>query len=256
VQVAKIEVEGQESIPFDDPMARNLIAEVGNSHKLWNEGGSHRILMVDTGLKNNMIRCLVSRGMEVQVVPWNHDITKEHFDGLFVSNGPGDPAQADETASYLREILMKDNVKPTFGICMGNQLISRAAGAETFKMPFGNRGQNVPVMNALTGACFITPQNHGYAVDPSTLPDDWRQLFYNANDGTNEGIIHTTKPIFTAQFHPEHCAGPDDSEHLFDVFTDMVKQGANHEIWRGANFPPPKIATRTMLPPIPGKVVM
>jgi carbamoyl-phosphate synthase (ammonia) len=252
VQRTKIILDGAEDIPFDDPMSRNLIAEVGTRDELWNEGGSHRILMVDTGLKNNMLRCLIQRNMEVRVVPWDYDFTKEKFDGLFVSNGPGDPSMADQTVQYLKEIIHKEVVPPIFGICMGNQLISRAAGAETFKMKFGNRGQNLPVVNSITQQCIITPQNHGYAVDPSTLPYEWRQLFYNANDGTNEGIVHTSKPIFTAQFHPEHCAGPDDAEHLFDIFVDMVKNnGKLNDMWFGANFPPPLIETRTMLPPIP-----
>jgi len=170
----------------------------------------------------------VQRGAEVKLVPWDHDIASEAawYDGLFLSNGPGDPAIMKETTEQLARAMAAqgDDVKPIFGICLGNQLLGRAAGAATYKLPFGNRGQNQPVNNLKTGQCYITAQNHGYALDGKTLPSEWEELFVNLNDGTNEGIIHKSKPYFTAQFHPEHCGGPTDTEFLFDVFLDAVRR--------------------------------
>jgi carbamoyl-phosphate synthase (ammonia) len=173
-------------------------------------GRKMRILAVDCGMKHNMIRELVARGAEVKCVPWDHDLESERawYDGLFISNGPGDPARcAPLIANLKRAISHPDGKdKPIFGICLGNQLLGLAAGAGSYKMPFGNRGQNQPVINLVTKHAFITPQNHGFAIDVSHLPSDWQPLFKNANDGTNEGIMHKTKPFFTAQFHPEHVS--------------------------------------------------
>lgn len=213
---------------FVDPNTRHLVAEVSTDKVvMYGEGNAGpRILAVDCGIKYNMIRHFVERGCEVKVVPWDYDFTQEDYDGLFISNGPGDPIMCTATIDHLREVLEGRGAgsdKPIFGICLGNQLLSLAAGATTYKLPFGNRGQNQPVVNLLTNQCFITPQNHGYAVDAEKLPEDWQPLFVNRNDGSNEGIMHSTKPWFTAQFHPEAMAGPTDTEFLFDVFIDMVK---------------------------------
>jgi len=161
----------------------------------------------------------------VKVVPWDYDLLAEvdSCDGLFVSNGPGNPAILEKTIVNLRKCLEAAKM-PIFGICLGHQLLARAAGAQTIKMKFGNRGHNIPCTNLLSGRCYITSQNHGYAVDALNLPEGWDELFVNANDGSNEGIYHTKKPFFSVQFHPESTPGPKDTEFLFDVFLDAIKR--------------------------------
>ena len=186
-----------------------------------------RVLCVDVGLKYNQLRCLVSRGVEVQVVPWDYDfpaLAAQDYDGLFISNGPGDPAMLSTTVNHIATA-MAENRTPIFGICLGHQLLARAAGASTLKMKFGNRGHNIPCTNLLSGKCYITSQNHGYAVDAKKLPQGWEELFVNANDGSNEGIRHVSRPFFSVQFHPESTPGPRDTEFLFDVFIDTIKEG-------------------------------
>ncbi|RHZ16100.1 hypothetical protein DYB26_000478, partial [Aphanomyces astaci] len=222
----RIVVEGNETPAFADPNLRNLVAEVSTKTvKTYGKGNPLKILAVDCGIKYNIIRELVKRGAEVKVVPWDHDIASEAswYDGLFISNGPGDPSTLTQTVEQLKKVIHSDVVKPIFGICLGNQLLGRAAGAGTYKLPFGNRGQNQPVNNLKTGQSYITSQNHGYALEGHDLPTEWEELFVNGNDGTNEGIIHKTKPFFTAQFHPEHAGGPTDTAFLFDTFLDAVR---------------------------------
>lgn len=210
-------------LPFVDPNLRNLVAEVSRKEPQTYGNGDIKIIAVDCGIKNNIIRDLARRGATVKVVPWDYDFNKEKYDGLFVSNGPGDPSMATETVKNLR-IAMQTTEKPLFGICMGNQLMAHAAGGKTYKLPYGNRGQNQPAMDRLTGRCIITPQNHGYAVDMKTLPSEWREYFVNVNDGSNEGIIHTSKPFFTVQFHPEAKCGPIDAAYLFDQYLAKVRE--------------------------------
>jgi carbamoyl-phosphate synthase/aspartate carbamoyltransferase len=184
------------------------------------------VVCVDVGLKYNQLRCLLRRGVEVEVVPWDYDfpsLAGKEYDGLFISNGPGDPAMMEETVKHIKTA-MDEARTPIFGICLGHQLLARAAGAETLKMKFGNRGHNIPCTNMITGKCHITSQNHGYAVNSKTLPQKWEELFVNANDGSNEGIRHTSRPYFSVQFHPEHTPGPRDTEYLFDVFVDTIKK--------------------------------
>ena len=204
----------------DDPNKRNLVAEVSRMQKEVFAPSQpnprlHRdvhVLAVDCGMKNNIIRCLVKLGLRVTVVPWDYDFTQDSFDGLFLSNGPGDPTQCAKTVEHVRTIMRERPKTPIFGICLGNQILALAAGASTYKMKFGNRGMNQPVVDLRTQKCYITAQNHGYAVDNSSLPEDWVPLMMNANDGTNEGIIHSSKPWFSVQFHPEarlsRCRGP------------------------------------------------
>ena len=183
-----------------------------------------RVVCVDVGLKYNQLRCLVSRGVEVQVVPWDYDfptLAGKEYDGLFISNGPGDPAMMEKTVKHVSAALQEART-PIFGICLGHQLLARAAGANTLKMKFGNRGHNIPCTNMLSGKCYITSQNHGYAVDADTLPAEWTELFVNANDNSNEGIRHTSRPYFSVQFHPESTPGPRDTEFLFDVFIQTI----------------------------------
>ena len=181
-----------------------------------------KVVLVDCGVKANIIRCLIRRGIEVIRVPWDYDFNELEFDGLFLANGPGDPEQCDKTVEHIRTFLNNKEVKPLMGICLGNQLLARAAGAKTYKLKYGHRSHNQPVRKVGTNQCFITSQNHGYAVDADTLPADWEPLFVNMNDGSNEGIRHKTNPWFSAQFHPEACSGPTDTEWMFDEFINSL----------------------------------
>uniref|UniRef100_A0A8D0ADI9 Multifunctional protein CAD n=1 Tax=Sander lucioperca TaxID=283035 RepID=A0A8D0ADI9_SANLU len=224
--LGKLVVDGtpQDSIPFDNPDKRNLVQEVSMKEpKVFNPSGSLRITVVDCGIKYNQIRCLAQRGACVTVVPWDHPLDSTDFDGLFISNGPGDPQLCQTTINNMKKVVCVDHPKPVFGICLGHQLLSLLIGSKTYKMKYGNRGHNQPCIHKGTDRCFITSQNHGFAVDPDTLPKDWDVLFTNANDHTNEGIVHNTKPLFSVQFHPEHMAGPTDLVSLFDVFLETVK---------------------------------
>ena len=191
----------------------------------------YRVVLVDCGVKANIIRCLLRRGMEVVRVPWDYDFNTLEFDGLFLANGPGDPDRCGVTISHIQRFLSSEKVRPCMGICLGNQLLAKAAGAKTYKLKYGHRSHNQPVRRVDTDLCFITSQNHGYAVDQTTLPADWEPLFINMNDGSNEGIHHKTKPWMSAQFHPEACSGPVDTEFLFDEFVSMLdkaNEGQNH----------------------------
>ena len=184
------------------------------------------MLCLDVGLKFNQLRCLLARGVEVLVVPWDYDfptLAGKDYDGLFISNGPGDPVMASTTVAHLSKSL-EEGRTPIFGICLGHQLIARSAGAQTKKMKFGNRGHNIPCTSMVSGKCHITSQNHGFPVDASTLPEGWAELFVNANDGSNEGIRHVSRPYFSVQFHPESTPGPRDTEFLFDVFINTIKE--------------------------------
>ena len=183
----------------------------------------HRVVLVDCGVKANIIRCLMKRGVEVVRVPWDYDFSQLDFDGLFLANGPGDPEQCSKTVEHIRRFLNNEHVRPCMGICLGNQLLARAAGAKTYKLKYGHRSHNQPVQRVGTTQCFITSQNHGYAVDSATLPSDWEPLFVNMNDDSNEGIRHKEKPWMSAQFHPEACSGPVDTEFLFDEFVEMLE---------------------------------
>lgn len=223
--LGKIEFSGEELTEFVDPNERNLMAEVSTDRvRVYGRGNKYKVLAIDCGIKHSIIRNLVKRGAEVHLVPWNHDCSKEDYDGLFISNGPGDPDLARSAISNLRKVLDQQRKEPLFGICMGNQLTALAAGAQSYKLALGNRGHNQPVLNLLTGQAFITSQNHGFAIDTNSLPEDWRPMFVNVNDESNEGIMHTTQPVFTAQFHPEATGGPTDTEFLFDTFMTMVKE--------------------------------
>ena len=198
----------------------HLVQAVSCREVLHYGAGQKRVVLVDCGVKHNILRCLVARGVEVVRVPWDYDFTGMDYDGLFLSNGPGDPSVCTETIGHVRTALAQD--RPVFGVCLGSQILSLAAGAKTFKLPYGHRSHNQPVRLVGTNRCFITSQNHGYAVDTDTLPEGWEPFFVNLNDGTNEGIRHREKPFFATQFHPEASGGPVDTEFLFDDFISKL----------------------------------
>lgn len=213
-------IEFEDEIDFYDPNKENLVAVASCKEREVYGDGEHKVVLIDCGVKNNIIRCLLDRGATVIRVPWDYDFTHEEFDGLFISNGPGDPANCDVTVEYIKNVIAAE--KPIMGICLGNQLLARAAGAKTYKLKFGHRSHNQPVLLQGTNKCYITSQNHGFAVATETLSDDWEPLFTNVNDGTNEGIRHKTKPFFSTQFHPEASSGPVDTEFLFDEFIKNI----------------------------------
>ncbi|RAH44852.1 bifunctional carbamoylphosphate synthetase/aspartate transcarbamylase [Aspergillus brunneoviolaceus CBS 621.78] len=241
-----------EETEWVDPNKKNLVAEVSiKEPKLFSppedialkhpSGRPVRVLCLDVGLKFNQLRCLLARGVEVLVVPWDYDfptLAGKDYDGLFVSNGPGDPATLTTTVNNLAKT-MKEARTPVFGICLGHQLIARSVGCQTQKMKFGNRGHNIPCTSMVSGKCHITSQNHGFAVDSTTLPEGWEELFVNANDGSNEGIRHVSRPFFSVQFHPESTPGPRDTEFLFDVFINTVKDtiASPEALTKAVSFP-------------------
>lgn len=218
--LGKIEFEGGATTDFYDPNRENLIAKVSTREVKEYGNGEKRVVLVDCGTKYNIIRCLTRRGVRVTLVPWDYDFNGLDYDGLFISNGPGSPEFADVTVEHIRKAM--ETGKPICGICMGNQLLSRAAGATIYKLKYGHRSHNQPVRQAGTDRCFITSQNHGFAVDNDSIPEGWEPLFINMNDGTNEGIRHKERPWFSAQFHPEASSGPKDTEFIFDDFIKLL----------------------------------
>ncbi len=237
-----LETKGNIGAEFYDPNKENLVSIVSCKEvKTYGvgESGIH-IVAVDCGIKYNIVRCFLKLGVKVTVVPWDYDfvsgLENGEYDALFLSNGPGDPSKCNVTIENIRKVMAFEIVKPILGICLGNQLLSIAAGATTYKMKFGHRGQNQPCqeimygndgsegVNEISGRCYITSQNHGYAVDSKSLPSDWRVWFVNANDGTNEGIRHDKLPFMSVQFHPEAAPGPEDTEWIFEKFVSVIKE--------------------------------
>ncbi|MCQ2269294.1 MAG: glutamine-hydrolyzing carbamoyl-phosphate synthase small subunit [Bacteroidaceae bacterium] len=211
-----------DNIPSADYSGVNFVDKVSCKEIIrYNEGAEKKVVLVDCGVKANILRCLINRGVEVIRVPWDYDFNTLEFDGLFISNGPGDPDTCDAAVQNIRKAMQNPKL-PIFGICMGNQLLSKAGGASIYKLKYGHRSHNQPVRMVGTNKCFITSQNHGYAVDNNTLGEDWEPLFINMNDNSNEGVRHKTNPWFSAQFHPEACSGPTDTEFLFDEFIKLL----------------------------------
>ncbi len=200
-----------------DPLAMEAVGIPAGTRPL-------KIALVDCGAKANIMRCLLSRGVELVRLPWNHDLSGIEYDGLFLSNGPGDPKTCGKTIAAVRKALTEKT--PIFGICLGNQIMALAAGADTYKLPYGHRGQNQPCVEVGTRHCYITSQNHGYAVREETLPPGWEPWFVNGNDGTVEGVKSTEGPFSAVQFHPEGCPGPRDTEFLIDRFLDQAREAA------------------------------
>jgi len=210
-------------IDFYDPNKDNLVAMVSIPKPQVYLGNDTKVILVDCGVKNNILRCLINLGVTVKRVPWDFDFTKEDYDGLVLSNGPGDPVTCAQTISHVAKALDRDT--PVFGICLGNQLMSVAGGAKTYKLKYGHRGYNQPVLQVGTNRAYITSQNHGFAVDNETLGNDWEPYFVNLNDNTNEGIRHKTKPFMSTQFHPEASGGPNDTKFLFREFHRLIEKG-------------------------------
>lgn len=214
-------VSDGDNVDFDDPNKRNLVADVSIDEVIEYARGSRTVVLVDCGVKNNIIRAYLKRDITVIRVPWNYDFNDVAADGVIISNGPGDPKMCTETIENVRRALAKN--RPILGICLGSQILALAANADTYKLKYGHRSHNQPCLEAGTKRCYITSQNHGYAVDSDTLPQDWREWFFNNNDRTNEGIVHISKPFFGVQFHPEASPGPDDTEFIFDMFVRAMK---------------------------------
>ena len=211
---------GEDPIEFHDPNECELVSRVSVSQPMFYPGGRKRVLLIDCGCKNSILWSLLTRDVTVIRVPWNYDFLDEEFDGVLISNGPGDPKMCSPTIAHVKRAL--EQSYPVFGVCLGNQILALAAGANTYKLKFGHRSQNQPCKEAGTDRCHITSQNHGFAVDVNTLPEGWEPWFTNANDGSNEGIRHRSRPFMSVQFHPEAAPGPLDTNFLFDEFVAML----------------------------------
>lgn len=235
------EYDADEDAAFEDPGAVNLV------HKVTTKQPFHvacpkeysknvHVAVLDCGAKENILRCLVERGASLTVFPYDYPIDKvaTKFDGLFISNGPGDPTHCSSTVEHLGKVMEKHPDLPIFGICLGHQLLALASGAKTVKLKYGNRAHNIPTLDLISGKCHITSQNHGYAVDSETLGSDWEQFFINMNDLSNEGMIHKRNPVFSTQFHPEAKGGPQDTAYLFDKFFENI---AHYKANNGLNLP-------------------
>lgn len=201
---------------FYDPNKTHLVQSVTIPQRKISGTGPKTVVVVDCGIKENSLRLLSRYPLRIIRVPYDEDYTEEDYDGLLISNGPGDPKVCKETIAILKKALSKK--KPLFGICMGAQLIAISIGASTYKLKFGHRGHNHPCRDEARSRCILTAQNHGYAIDEKSLPDDWVVSFRSMNDGSVEGIAHKTLPYFAVQFHPESAPGPNDSSYLFDQF--------------------------------------
>lgn len=223
--LGKVILAGRDDVPFYDPNQENLVEKVTAPQPVtYHSQGKIKVVVIDCGVKLNILRSLIKRDCCVIRVPCDYDFFHRNieFDGVLISNGPGDPKMCRETIALVRRC-MEQNI-PSFGICLGNQIMALAAGADTYKLKYGHRSQNQPCIQVGSKRCYITSQNHGFAVDTASLPQDWEPWFQNINDNTNEGIRHKIQPFMSVQFHPEHSPGPVDTEHLFDYFINLLKK--------------------------------
>jgi carbamoyl-phosphate synthase small subunit len=220
---ASMSLESAQKSAAEVEMKEEVFRLVAPQKPIRYPGGKLKVLLIDAGAKDNMVRSLLERGATVIRAPWHMRLAElaQEADGIIIGNGPGDPKDLQPLIEQVRELLASYQ-KPIFGICLGNQILALAAGGDTFKLPYGHRGVNQPVQDLLTRSCYITSQNHGYAVRDDSLPPDWEAWFVNINDGTNEGIRSRLKPFFSVQFHPEASPGPRDAAFLFDEFLRLV----------------------------------
>lgn len=210
----------QKPLSFSNPHMTSLPAKVSIPDKIIYGEGQKKVVVVDCGMKLNILRHLQKHSLTIHRVPYNYDYSQEDFDAVFLSNGPGDPQMYQETIDILRKAMQKQ--KRIFGICLGAQLLALAGGGKTYKLPYGHRGHNQPCMDLVSRKCYITSQNHGYAIQEDTLPKEWTVSFRNLNDGTVEGISHRSLPFSAVQFHPEAAPGPTDTEWLFEQFVTSL----------------------------------
>lgn len=223
----RIEVEDSQGLRDEAP---SVAAVSTRGARVYGEGGEPRIALLDCGVKNNILRRLLAGGARVEVLPWDHGLLGLEYDALLLSNGPGDPKACSRTIGTVRMALEGD--RPIFGICLGAQILALAAGSDTYRLPYGHRGQNQPCVETGTGRCYITSQNHGYAVSRESLPAGWQASFTNGNDGTVEGISCQSGPFSAVQFHPEGCPGPTDTDWLLDSFLDQARSSAQARVPR------------------------
>lgn len=210
---------------YQDINTKHLVKDVSITEPALLGEGEQLIIAVDCGMKENIMRHLLKLPVRIKRVPFDYDFTKEDYDAVFISNGPGDPARCVETIAIMKKVLAGD--KPVFGICLGSQIMALAMGAQTYKLPFGHRAQNHPCIDTETNKCFLTSQNHGFCIKEDSLPSDWRVMFRNLNDQTVQGICHQTKPFFSVQFHPEEAPGPYDTQWLFQTFYQKIKENCH-----------------------------